>query len=1011
MTGSDYASEVERLRIRRQASAEEAWGLGRSALASGDLEAASKWLDRARRLAPGDPTVVLALATTWLRQGRPEARDLFDGIASQHDVRPAWVGLAAARYAQGDTAGAAEALAKTLAGHAGDVDDSFESLVRAIALAHGDPGWCTIAGPGTIYIGLRPATAGAARRHQPQIVMDGRAASVRVPRSGRYRLPRGSDRAGRLEVAIEGRELLGSPIDLRRLRQTDGFVEVRDGGIAGWAWLPADPETDPLLRLVPESGGPGFAFPATDTSMTADTERPLARPRRFQIAAERLAGLRGAVRVLGPDGRDLLGSPLDPSAEARSAAGLAAALACRFPAKGSPRRVSAVPAYAAAPADIIGPKPPTGARQPTARSGRASVVVPVYGRREIVLQCIGQVLATVPRGTRLIVVDDASPDRDFVAELQRFATRNVIQLHRHARNRGFPASANTGLRAAGGTDVVLLNSDTLVAEGWLERLRDAAYAAADVGTATPFSNEATILGYPSLFRRNPVPDHSATRRLAALAHRANAGRVVEIPTAVGFCMYIRRDCLDAVGLFREDVFAQGYGEENDFCIRARHLGWRHVAACGVFVTHIGGQSFGAGRHRLLARNLATLNRMHPGYDQLIADHNKADPLADARRRFDIARWRSARARRKGNAGSVLLITHDRGGGVQRQVEARIAALRADGLHPIVLSPVLRNAEPAYAGECRVGDGSAEDYSNLRFTLPRELGSLARFLRPDRVVHAELHHLLGHDHSVLELCRHLGVPYDTYVHDYAWFCPRISLLGPDRRYCGEPEAARCEACVRDAGRKIEEDISVASLRRRSAADLATSRRVIAPSADAAARISRHFAAIRPTVVPWEDEPPAAPRQLVAPPSNGERRVCLIGAIGPEKGYDVLLEAARDAAERALPLRFIVVGHTIDDDRLLATGRVFVTGEYREAEATSLIEAQCAHLAWLPSIWPETWCFALSEAWRAGLDVVAFDIGAPAERIRRSGRGILLPLGLPPAALNQAFLARGAAGAPS
>ena len=84
----------------------------------------------------------------------------------------------------------------------------------------------------------------------------------------------------------------------------------------------------------------------------------------------------------------------------------------------------------------------------------------------------------------------------------------------------------------------------------------------------------------------------------------------------------------------------------------------------------------------------------------------------------------------------------------------------------------------------------------------------------------------------------------------------------------------------------------------------------------------------------------------------RHVCVVGAIGIEKGYDILLACARDAAERALPLRFTVVGHTIDDARLLRTGRVFVTGEYEEAEARQLIAAQQAELAWIPSIWPET-----------------------------------------------------------
>jgi len=131
--------------------------------------------------------------------------------------------------------------------------------------------------------------------------------------------------------------------------------------------------------------------------------------------------------------------------------------------------------------------------------------------------------------------------------------------------------------------------------------------------------------------------------------------------------------------------------------------------------------------------------------------------------------------------------------------------------------------------------------------------------------------------------------------------------------------------------------------------------------------------------------------------------VVGGIGPEKGYDVLLACARDAATRGLPLEFVLVGHTPDDDALLATGRVFVTGPYEAADAVAEIRAQQADLGFLPSLWPETWCFTLGEAWLAGLDVAVFDIGAPAERVRRTGRGWVLPLGLSPAAVNNALLA--------
>jgi glycosyltransferase involved in cell wall biosynthesis len=119
--------------------------------------------------------------------------------------------------------------------------------------------------------------------------------------------------------------------------------------------------------------------------------------------------------------------------------------------------------------------------------------------------------------------------------------------------------------------------------------------------------------------------------------------------------------------------------------------------------------------------------------------------------------------------------------------------------------------------------------------------------------------------------------------------------------------------------------------------------------------------------------------------------------------VLLACARDAAKRKLNLRFRLIGHSHDDARLLATGTVHITGQYQEHEISMLIRQQRAGLAWLPSIWPETWCYTLTQAWQAGLNVLAFDIGTPAERIRRSGRGWIVPLGMPPQRLNDYMIA--------
>ena len=88
--------------------------------------------------------------------------------------------------------------------------------------------------------------------------------------------------------------------------------------------------------------------------------------------------------------------------------------------------------------------------------------------------------------------------------------------------------------------------------------------------------------------------------------------------------------------------------------------------------------------------------------------------------------------------------------------------------------------------------------------------------------------------------------------------------------------------------------------------------------------------------------------------------VVGAIGIEKGYATLLACAREAAARNLAIEFVVVGHTIDDATLHATGRIFVTGEYRQPEAMSLIRAHAATLGWVPSVSPETWLLVCIQA---------------------------------------------------
>lgn len=954
-------------------------------MAAGDARAALLWLERAARIAPRDQTARLALALMRLAQGLPGQSDILADIAARFDLRLAWIGLASARRAEGDAEGAASALAAAFSRHAGPIDAHLAIGADAIAAESGRPGWCAL------EQGLRLRIKTADNAARVRVLCDGVPLTLRF-RAGRAQLRPQFGRT--LAVSTDaGVPLLGSPIDLSAPQRLEGMVTAEGGDLVGWAWHPADPEATPRVFLRDRHHRLIAHTQARDLSVSIPDVAPLARPRGFRFPASCFAAAAPPVSVTDAEGRALLGSPLDPGAEWASAAAAARLLAGIRPGKSHGRASRA--AQPAIHADLRGP----AAERGRARKRRVSVIVPVYRGLSETRASLEAVWPSLPPWARLILVEDASPDPDLIAFVRAFAKGHRMRLLRLSRNHGFPGAANAGILAAGRDDVVLLNSDTLVAGDWLTRLRDAAYAEPAIATATPFSNDATVMSYPKRAGGNPMPDLAATRRLDEHAARANKGVVVEIPVGVGFCLYIRRVALDEVGLLRADVFAQGYGEENDFCLRARALGWRHVAATGVFVAHHGGVSFGTGQAALRARNAALLARLHPGYDALITAHLAADPLAPARRRLDRARFVASRRR---GAPSVLLVTHDRGGGVETRLAARIAAREAVGWRVLVLRGSPRDAGGAPRSHLSRGD-AAETYPNLGFDLPGESRALLSLLRAERVALIEIHHLLGHDHdAVMAICRALACPYEVHVHDYAWLCPRIKLLGAEGHYCGEPPVAACGFCVADAGREIEEEIDAASLRARSGCVLADAARVIAPTRDVAARLVRHFPVLNPVVTPWEtlpDNPARAPARS----ADGVLRVIIAGAIGAEKGYRILLACARDAALRELPLYFIVVGVSIDDDRLLATGKAFITGDYQPEEAVALIAAQAGGIGFLPSVVPETWGYTLSELWRAGLFVAAFNLGAQAERIRASGRGFLLPPDLPPSAVNDALLA--------
>jgi GT2 family glycosyltransferase len=207
----------------------------------------------------------------------------------------------------------------------------------------------------------------------------------------------------------------------------------------------------------------------------------------------------------------------------------------------------------------------------------------------------------------VLVIDDGS--RAFTAELvsAEIAADERFTLLRRDINRGYTKSVNEGVMLTTAPWVVILNSDTLLPAGWLTRLHAAVRARPGTGMAGPLSNAATWQSIPDAKRpdgswsTNDLINPEDVGRVQALLDAESERAYPEFPVLNGFCTLISRAVFATVGLYDEDAFPMGYGEETDLCLRARRAGFRLTVADDAFVYHHKSVSFGSANRARLTR--------------------------------------------------------------------------------------------------------------------------------------------------------------------------------------------------------------------------------------------------------------------------------------------------------------------------------------------------------------------------------------------------------------------------
>ena len=549
-----------------------------------------------------------------------------------------------------------------------------------------------------------------------------------------------------------------------------------------------------------------------------------------------------------------------------------------------------------------------------------NVIVPVYADFAATEACfvsLMQEIALHPAAC-ITIVDDASNDVRIKRLVHALSGEPRVRLLTNQLNLGFAGSVNRALEETGRSDVILLNADTVLPPGSIARLEVAAYGAPGIGTVTPLSNNGELTSFPVPFRFNALGSYEDVCAVDAAAAKVNAGQIVDMPNGIGFCLYVTRACLDAVGNLSE-AFHRGYFEDVDLCLRAREFGFRNICAASVFVGHAGSRSFGTEKQSLVARNLETIELWYPKYRPECAAFMRADPLRPAR--AAIERHMTA-----GNMNAALLVT---GPGVIRSVvDARAQDLTDQG----ELVTIVEVRSTAHGSVLSIINPSKQIPQSLMlaFETSAERAEALDYLRQTQPARIEIADPAMLHLGVVDLLLQLQCPVDLLIADAGLGCPRGSFVRSDGQVCDVLCTCRpCEECLDGTAPITEWGAETTSgwietWRRISG----QARQIYAPGPQAksfASRLLGDRKVIELKPVRRGPKPSRASKKDLSGPSIG------FAAVSDSVVDYRLMKDLAKALNRELPEKLIVViGETLDDIGFMRLDNVHVTGRVEPSE---------------------------------------------------------------------------------
>jgi len=641
-----------------------------------------------------------------------------------------------------------------------------------------------------------------------------------------------------------------------------------------------------------------------------------------------------------------------------------------------------------------------------------TIIVPIFNAYDDTKDCLDSVLLYTDYRHKILLMDDASNDQR-VAELTNKLSCQYshITYFRHTENVGFVRNCNVAFNISEQTeDVVLLNSDTIVTPNWLEKLILAAYSSSNISTVTPLTNNGTICSVPNWLEENKIPEGYDIVSFSKLIETISLTKYPRVPTAVGFCMYIKRKVLDEVGYFDEVNFGKGYGEENDFCCRASHAGYYHIVDDSTFVYHAGSKSFGEQKQKLIQKNLATLSTLHPNYlsdvNRFIENQSMQSILDNIRLNLYIYRIKKL--------SPICFILHNSTeypvnnplGGTEYQCSALITNLKK--IRPIYtlyfnkykssisFNIFFEEEKVSFEFPCQL---SIDPYLSQNTDFLNLFTFIDTYFQPS-IVH--IHHLINLPIiDVSQVLRQEKIPYLISIHDYYFLCPSYNLIDYQGSFCYEFKNEKyCQECSHHLflqGKDLKKkwsDICGELLH--------NSKSIICPSEVSASYVSREYTSvsdkikvIRHGIFPKEIIEKKLQSQVDLPIENSSDwsilplKVAFVGGITAIKGLkaiDDLIQKVSGIETLKNSFEFYFFG-SCTEHVFTNSKNVDFNPPYQSQDLPLLLKGidVCVFLP----ITAETYCLTADEVVFCGVPIITSPIGAIAERVQKFGIGWVSP----------------------